>query len=309
MHYGLATVAGTDGDHAAIRVEGRFYRLDAAAAAAGQSLPDDLMAVIGDWEANAGAVAAAAAAAAEGRAGAALDGAALRAPLRRPNKLVCIGANYASHVGRVMPKVLAMGIPAPTGHADRPAYFMKPPSTAIVDPGGAVIRPLGCDRYDWEIELGIVVGRRMTNVGPEEALKGVMGYTVSIDMSARDFQMVPQALFKFDLFAGKAIDASCPLGPVIVPADQVGDPMDLRMVLKVNGAVKQDASTAGMINPVGKVLSELSKMVTLEPGDVVLTGTPEGTGVESDEFLSPGDVIEAEIAPIGAISVTVADPA
>lgn len=309
MTYALATIADPGGDYAAIRQDGRYWRLSAAAEAAGHDLGDDLAAILADWPRTGSAVAAAAEAAAAGRVDAAhsVDDAAAapRTPSRFPGKVICIGANYAGHVEAVMPKILAKGIQKPSAPPPRPAYFTKPPSTTLMDPGATIHAPTGCTELDWEIELSAVIGQRISNASSEEALAAVMGYTVSIDMSARDFQIVPGGLFKFDLFAGKSFDESCPTGPAILPAAFLPAPQDTMMTLTVNGVTKQKASTSGMIHDIGTVLSELSKMVTLEPGDVVLTGTPEGTGIESDEYLKPGDVIAATIEPIGTIEVTV----
>lgn len=309
MTYALATIAGPDGDTAAIRHEGRYWRLSAAAEAAGHDLGNDLAAILAKWPKTGLAVADAAAAVAEGKVDGAhaTEGASakLRTPSRFPGKVICIGANYGAHVAAVMPKILAKGIQKPAAPPPRPAYFTKPPSTTLMDPGATVHAPPGCRQFDWEVELSAVIGNRITNVSSEEALAAVMGYTVSIDMSARDFQIVPDGLFKFDLFAGKAFDESCPTGPAILPAQFLSNPQDTMMTLTVNGVTKQHASTSGMIHGIGAVISELSKMVTLEPGDIVLTGTPEGTGIESDEFLKPGDVIAATIEPIGTIEVTV----
>ena len=121
----------------------------------------------------------------------------------------------------------------------------------------------------------------------------------------RDWQLIPRTLFGFDLFAGKAHDTGCPMGPVVVPAEFVADPQNLSMRLAVNGEVKQDGSTAGMIYSVADVVSFASRVLTLEPGDVILTGTPAGTGVESNTFLAPGDEITATIDGIGTLEVSV----
>ena len=234
------------------------------------------------------------------------EDATLAAPIPNPRKVICIGANYADHVGRVMSQLKSLGYEQPSAPPPRPPYFMKPPSTSIVAPGGTALIPPDCAQFDWEIELTAVIGTRLTAVSPEEGLAGIMGYTVAVDFSARDFQIVPTTLFKFELFSGKAFDASCPLGPTIVPTEFVGDPQNLRMVLSVNGEVQQDASSADMIVPLGPIVSHLSKVVTLEPGDMVLTGTPAGTGIESGTFLNPGDTVSATIEPIGTLTVDVA---
>lgn len=310
MTYGLATLKEGDKHVASLRVDGRYWPIAPCAAALGLSVPESVAAILDEWDDAMPKIDRIAEAAAGGTLDAAHardSGAAqLLAPLRFPRKLIAIGANYGAHVAKAMKVMAALGYVMPDSPPDRPLYFMKPPTTTMVDPGGGIRIPDGCERFDWEIELAAVIGRRTSRVGPEEGLAAIMGYTVAIDFSARDFQIIPKSLFKFDMFAGKAIDTSCPVGPVIVPARFLDDPQDTRMILTVNDVEKQNASTAGMIHPLGVVISELSKLVTLEPGDIVLTGTPDGTGLESGEFLAPGDRVRATIEPIGTLEVRIA---
>jgi 2-keto-4-pentenoate hydratase/2-oxohepta-3-ene-1,7-dioic acid hydratase in catechol pathway len=311
VSYALATLVVGSGTVPALRIDGRFWPLPASARSVGLDLSSATVGLLVDaWSEAEPVIDRIARAVEAGDVDAAIaveaDAAVLAVPLTHPRKVICIGANYADHVGRVMKKLEAMGYTRPTVPPPRPPYFMKPPSTAVVAPGGTARIPPDCEQFDWEIELTAVIGTRMSNVTPEEGLAGIMGYTVGIDFSARDFQIVPTTLFRFDLFSGKAFDASCPLGPVIVPAKFVGNPQKLQMVLSVNGEVQQDASTADMVVPLGPIVSHLSKVVTLEPGDMVLTGTPAGTGIESDRFLEPGDVVSATIEPIGTLTVDVA---
>jgi 2-keto-4-pentenoate hydratase/2-oxohepta-3-ene-1,7-dioic acid hydratase in catechol pathway len=157
---------------------------------------------------------------------------------------------------------------------------------------------------DWEIELAVVIGRRLRRVSEADALAGIACYSVGIDLSARDWQMNPLHPWKFDLFTGKAFDDSCPLGPKLVPAQFV-DPEDLHLELRVNGEVRQEAHSDDMIWSVGEQVSILSEHVTFEPGDTLLTGTPAGVGLATGTYLKPGDRIEATISGLGTLAVEI----
>lgn len=221
------------------------------------------------------------------------------APLRYPGKILCAGANYYDHLAEMGTKDLSK-------EAQRLFFFFKPPRQAVVGPGQTVLKPAASAMFDWEVELAIVFGKRTRNVSEEEALDAIAAYTVALDLSARDLNQAPDTFYKLDWVAGKARDTSCPMGPVLVPASSIKDPMDLGLRLSVNGAVKQDARTSGMIFSIAEQISILSHNMTLEPGDVLLTGTPAGVGFPKRTFLSVGDTIDAEIEGIGTLSVSVA---
>ncbi|MCA3179138.1 MAG: fumarylacetoacetate hydrolase family protein [Burkholderiales bacterium] len=197
----------------------------------------------------------------------------------------------------------AARVPTATRGVVMPVFFLKPPTTTLVG-CGPVRFPVQSSKFDWEIELAVIFGRRMRRVSQAEALAGVAGYAVGIDLSARDWQMNPRHPWKFDLFTGKAFDDACPLGPKIVPARFV-DTRDLRLTLTVNGETKQDASSSDMIWSVAEQASMLSEFVTIEPGDVLLTGTPAGVGMASGTYLEVGDRIEASITGLGTMRVVV----
>jgi 2-keto-4-pentenoate hydratase/2-oxohepta-3-ene-1,7-dioic acid hydratase in catechol pathway len=218
-------------------------------------------------------------------------------PLQYPAKVICTGANYYDHVTK------------DGGHAsfskedNIPVFFLKPPTTTLV--GQGLVRfPAQTQKLDYEIELAFVIGERGRNIPVEDAHRYVAGYAVAIDLSARDWQRHPKHLVKFDLFGGKAFDDSCPLGPGIVPARYV-DPGDLQLRLSVNGELRQDANTADMIWPIAELVARISEHVTLEPGDVVLTGTPSGVGLATGTWLRVGDVIDCEIAGLGSMCVEI----
>lgn len=220
------------------------------------------------------------------------------APLLYPSKVICTGANYRDHLTE-------LGFPQFDKTKARAPFFLKPPVTTVVGSGKAMHAPKGVSQFDWEIELTAVIGTRARHVSAADALNHVAGYTIGIDLSARDLLLHPNNVSKMDVFGGKAFDGSCPLGPCIVPSRFVGDPQNLQMKLSVNGAVKQNASTSLMIWTVAEQIAEISSVTTLEPGDVILTGTPAGAAYPHGPFLKAGDRIDAEIEHIGALHVEI----
>jgi len=216
-----------------------------------------------------------------------LAGAALAAPLR-PGKIVAIGLNYMDHVRET-------GLEKPT----TPLVFTKFTSSVVGDGDEIRVDRAITQRVDWEVELAAVIGRRMTRVSQQDALAHVFGYTVANDVSARDVQFADGQWVR-----GKSLDTFCPLGPVVVTADEIADPQALALATRVNGETVQDSNTKEMVFGVAELLSFCSHSFTLEPGDVVLTGTPWGCGEFMDPIrsLGAGDVVEVEIERIGAIS-------
>jgi len=212
----------------------------------------------------------------------------LHAPILRPRKNVfCLGQNYAAHAAE-------SGNPPPTA----PIYFTKPPTT-VIGPDEPIPYPQGLTtRFDWEVELGVVVGVGGRDIEQARALDHVFGYTVFNDVSARDLQFRTSQWFK-----GKSLDGTCPMGPVIVTADEIPDPQRLRLQLSVNAVAKQDSNTGDMIFSVARIIADLSAGMTLEPGDCISTGTPQGVGDgrKPPEYLKPGDVMAAEVERIGVL--------
>lgn len=221
-------------------------------------------------------------------------------PIERPGKLLLLAGNYAEHI------IEGGGISVEREETF-PYVFMKPPTTTLTNPGDPVILPrCSPDHVDWECELGVVIGRTCRDVDESEALEYVAGYTVVNDISDRKFRPNPGRKTRekdkfFDWMHGKWHDTFCPMGPCILSADAVPDPQALRIRLKVNGEVKQDGSTAQMIFPVAAIVSFLSRFVTLEPGDIISTGTPSGVGSPRNTFLRAGDVLQATIEGIGTL--------
>jgi 2-keto-4-pentenoate hydratase/2-oxohepta-3-ene-1,7-dioic acid hydratase in catechol pathway len=218
----------------------------------------------------------------------------LLAPIPRPRKnIMCMGRNYAEHAretGSAPPEV--------------PVFFTKPP-TAVVGPGAPVIHHAVTQQLDYEVELVAVIGRRGRNVSPEKALDYVFGYTVMNDVTARDLQDRHGQWFK-----GKSLDTFAPLGPWIVHRSSLPDPQRLRLQMRVNGEVRQDSTTANMIFTVAQLIASLSAGMTLEPGDLLATGTPAGVakGMKPPKWLQPGDVMEAEVEGIGVLRNHVVAP-
>jgi len=221
-----------------------------------------------------------------------LAGVRLLAPLDPPRgNVLAIGRNYAKHA--------AEGARVRGGEVEPPTIFTKAITTIAGPHADVPIDPAVSEQIDWEVELGVVVGRRGANIPKERALEHVFGYTVINDVTARDIQRGWGGQF----FKGKSLDGSCPSGPWVVTRDEVPDPQRLRLRLTVNGDLKQDASTADMIYPVDALITWLSTGMTLLPGSLIATGTPEGVGFarQPPEFLRPGDVVEAEVEGIGTL--------
>ncbi len=220
----------------------------------------------------------------------------LIAPLTFPRKVLCSGANYYDHAAEM--KV------APPDPAVEPFFFLKSPTTTVVGPLDDVrIGADPADRFDWEAELGVVISRRARDVLPEDALSIVAGYVVSNDISARGlFQRAAAPPFDWNWLGQKNQDDSCPIGPGLVPSWTITDPQDLAMSLQVNGEIKQKSSTSQMVASVAQLIAGASRMTTLEPGDLILTGTPAGVGLPHNTFLHPGDVVTVEIEGIGRIT-------
>jgi 2-keto-4-pentenoate hydratase/2-oxohepta-3-ene-1,7-dioic acid hydratase in catechol pathway len=226
-----------------------------------------------------------------------VPGAQLIAPLTYPGKVLGAGANYYGHVAE-------MGVKAPDP-ASEPFFFLKPPVTTVIGPQEPIPFPAYDGvRLDWEAELAVVIGRAAKNIPPAQARQLVAGYLVANDLSARDKAARPDAVsahFVYDWLGHKGQDGFCPLGPGVVPAWLVPDPQQLAIRLSVNGQVKQDASTSDMVIDIDHLIAGASRLGTLRPGDVILTGTPAGVGMPAGEFLSPGDTVIVEIDGIGTL--------
>ncbi|HEX9532691.1 MAG TPA: fumarylacetoacetate hydrolase family protein [bacterium] len=218
----------------------------------------------------------------------------LLAPIPRPRKnIFCVGRNYAEHAresGAAPPEV--------------PVYFTKPPTT-VIGPLAPILYHRATQQLDYEVELAVVIGKRGRDIPAAKALDYVFGYTIMNDITARDLQRRHGQWFK-----GKALDTFAPLGPWIVHRAAVPDPQQLRLSMRVNGEIRQNSYTSKMLFTVAQLIATLSEGLTLEPGDILATGTPEGIGMgfTPPRFLHVGDTVEAEVEGIGTLRNVVAAP-
>jgi 2-keto-4-pentenoate hydratase/2-oxohepta-3-ene-1,7-dioic acid hydratase in catechol pathway len=202
-------------------------------------------------------------------------------------KIVCVGLNYVDHAQEV-------GLELP----ERPLLFAKWQS-AVVDDGAAIVIPPGVEDVDYEAELAVIIGSRVKGASVENALEAVAGYTCLNDVSSRQVQFSDGQWTR-----SKSFDTFCPMGPRVVPRDEIADPQALRIACRVNGETRQDSTTANMIFGVAEIISFATQAITLEPGDVIATGTPAGVAMGQPEprYLQPGDTVEVEIEGIGVLT-------
>jgi 2,4-didehydro-3-deoxy-L-rhamnonate hydrolase len=208
-------------------------------------------------------------------------------PIERPSKIVCVGLNYRDHAEE-------QGTELPGA----PLLFAKWPN-ALIGPGEPIVIPRASQKVDYEAELGVVIGSRVRNVSEENALDAVRGYLCLNDVSARDLQFADGQWTR-----GKSPDTFCPIGPRVVPREEVPDPQALRIRCVLNGEAMQDSTTANMIFTVAEIIAYASATMTLEPGDLIATGTPAGVGVFRDPqvLLQDGDEVTIEIEGLGALT-------
>jgi 2-keto-4-pentenoate hydratase/2-oxohepta-3-ene-1,7-dioic acid hydratase in catechol pathway len=219
-----------------------------------------------------------------------LAGVKLLAPIPRPPKLLCIGLNYADHVA----EAASHGRPP----MEKPSVFLKAAS-CVIGPGEPIVRPPTTEQLDYEVEFTVVIGRRAKGVSREQALDYVAGYTIMNDVSARDLQLGKDG----GIILGKNFDTSAPLGPCLVLTDEIPDPTNLGVRTWVNGELRQNSNTHNLIFDVPFIIWYLSQQMTLEPGDLIATGTPAGVGLgmKPQVWLQPGDQVRMEIDQIGVL--------
>jgi 2,4-didehydro-3-deoxy-L-rhamnonate hydrolase len=231
-----------------------------------------------------------------------LNTAQLRVPFPTPKKVILLAGNYAAHI-------IEGGGKAVERQETFPYFFWKPPSTTLTHPNDPIRIPtVSPDKIDWEVELGVIIGQTCRHVSEKNALARVAGYTVCNDISDRQFRINPKRKPRpkdefFDWLHGKWHDTFLPMGPCVRSAASVPDPQKMQLRLRVNGKQMQNANTGQMIFPVAALISILSDFVTLEPGDIIVTGTPAGVGhaQKPPVYLRPKDVVEAEIVGIGIL--------
>jgi 2-keto-4-pentenoate hydratase/2-oxohepta-3-ene-1,7-dioic acid hydratase in catechol pathway len=266
------------------------------AAASGGALPSEMVAFI---EAGPGALARARELVAAGASRRPLSATRLLAPIPRPRRNVfCLGLNYKAHAEEGAQHFgQQMKLP------EYPIFFSKPPSAVVGPEADVEVDPKLTQQVDWEVELAVVIGQGGRDISKADANSHVFGYTIANDVSARDLQFRHGGQW----MKGKSLDTFCPLGPWIVTADEVEQPDNMEIMIRVNGVEKQHSNTSLLIFDLPTTIESLSAGLTLEAGDVILTGTPEGVGFarKPPEFLGNGDVMECEIGDLGILRNTV----
>lgn len=233
------------------------------------------------------------------------DSVKLLAPIPRPGKILALAGNYAKHI---IEAGLKLGLSDSPRFTTVPRPFLMPP-TVIAGPGDEIPWPVFSEAIDYEIELAIVIGKRAKCINAEEAHDYIAGYTIANDISARTVTFKKDRAERpwdefYDWLNGKWGDGFCPMGPYILTADEIDDVQNLDLRLTVNGRERQNSNTSQMIHPVVEIVSFLSHLMTLEPGDIIATGTPSGVGMATGDYLEAGDRIEATIEDLGTLANT-----
>lgn len=247
----------------------------------------------------------AAAASADPKDGVPLAQVKLLAPILYPGELFCAGANYWDHLSEMadIAERATGKRPSMTKGAE-PWFFLKNSASGIIATGVPARLPPFSKQVDWEAELGVVIGRKTRNISEERALDAVAGYVIVNDLSARDLMKREGTPFIYDWVGQKCFEDSAPMGPWLTPAAYIGNPEDLSIRLWVNGVLKQDSNTGRMVHNAREQIAYLGRHFTLNPGDVIATGTPAGVGMPRGEFLKAGDEVKIEIAGCGTLTNT-----
>ncbi len=241
-----------------------------------------------------------------------VDSVRLLAPLPRPGKLLALAGNYAEHIKEAsQQRGFELGLSDSPRQTTTPRPFLMP-STVVSGPGDTIPWPVYSREIDYELELAVVIGKKAKCVPAARALDCVAGYTIANDVSARSVTFKKSRGVRpwdefYDWLNGKWADGFCPMGPYLVTKDEIADVQNLKMTLKVNGQTRQNANTGQMIYPVADIVSFCSHLMTLEPGDVISTGTPSGVAVATGNFLQAGDEIECAIEGLGILTSTLGD--
>jgi 2-keto-4-pentenoate hydratase/2-oxohepta-3-ene-1,7-dioic acid hydratase in catechol pathway len=243
--------------------------------------------------------------AAEGgaHAGMALSSVKLLAPVLYPGALFCAGANYWDHLNEMAE--IAKRTTGRDVHVTKPAepwFFLKTAAGSIIGHGTPARLPNFSKQVDWEAEIGAVIGKPVRNISEKDALSAVAGYLIVNDLSARDLMKREGSIFVYDWIGQKCFEDAAPMGPWLTPAAYVADPQNLGIKLWVNGVLKQDSNTGKMVHNIAEQIAYLSRHVTLQPGDIIATGTPAGVGLPRNEFLKVGDEVKIEIDELGTLT-------
>ncbi|MBT2304060.1 fumarylacetoacetate hydrolase family protein [Variovorax paradoxus] len=316
MKYQLFTYEAADGPRPGLVVSNRWYDLAKLSllANAGALVGNDVDSMLGRWDEASVALDGLATQVSSEQsefAGAELnaDGLTLLPPVTRPGAIYGAGANYRDHVeamGRALNQRLILD---PKKEGVPPWHFLKSGRATLSGHKGKVRFPMRTEKLDWEAELAVVIGRTASHVPVEQALEHVAGYMCANDLSARDYlvraKIDASSPFRFDWIGHKSFNGSCPLGPVFTPAQFVGSPENLDIKLWLNGELRQDSNTRNHLYGVAEQIAHISQRVDLLPGDIILTGTPAGVGMESGTFLKSGDVIKVWIEGLGELETQI----
>jgi 2-keto-4-pentenoate hydratase/2-oxohepta-3-ene-1,7-dioic acid hydratase in catechol pathway len=226
----------------------------------------------------------------------------LLAPILYPGALYCAGANYWDHLEEMAEAAKAVTGKAPSmSKAKEPYFFLKTTAGSIIGTGTPARLPPFSKQVDWEAELGVVIARPTRNISETQTLDAVAGYVIVNDLSARDLMKREGSPFGMDWVGQKCFEDAAPMGPWLTPAAYVADPNDMDIKLWVNGVLKQNSNTGRMVHSIVEQIAYLSRHITLQPGDVISTGTPAGVGMPRGEFLKAGDEVRIEIAGCGEL--------
>lgn len=296
--YRLVSYADRRGARAGILAGGRV--VDAAEILGADFLT--VMAILQAWDEMHPRIAKAAADSGFATKGIPVSDVRLLAPVLYPGAFFCAGANYWDHLEEMaeIAKRTTGKAPSMTKGAE-PWFFMKTAAGSIVGNGSPVRLPSFSKQVDWEAELGVVIARRTRNISERDALSAVAGYLIVNDLSARDLMKREGTPFIYDWIGQKCFEDGAPMGPWLTPADYVPDPDNLDIKLWVNGVLKQNSNTGRMVHSIAEQIAYLSRHVTLQPGDIVATGTPAGVGMPRGEFLKIGDEVKIGIDGLGEL--------
>jgi 2-keto-4-pentenoate hydratase/2-oxohepta-3-ene-1,7-dioic acid hydratase in catechol pathway len=294
--YRLLTYQGTDGPAAGILIQDRVHVASAVLGAGASTVLE----ILDRWDEYRPALERAAESPPDG--GTALDELTLLAPVLYPPTIFFTGANYWDHVLEMaeVNRDADGNVPVPEKPED-PWLNIKNSKSTVLGPGAPIRLPSFSKMVDWEAEIALVVGRKAKDLTPANALDCLAGFTIGNDVSARDFLKREGSIFIWDWLAQKCFDGSSPLGPWITPLSAIPDPTSMAIRLWVNGELKQDSNSAQLIHDFSELLVYLSLHMTLQPGDVILTGTPAGVGFPTETFLRPGDTVRIEVEGCGVL--------
>lgn len=296
--YRILTYRGETGPTAGVLIDGRVH--PASALLGDGAAESGVLGILGSWDEHRPALERAASSPPAG--GAALEEVSLLAPVLYPPTVYYTGANYWDHVLEMaeLNRDADGNAPSTEKPAD-PWLNIKSSESCVIGPGEPIPIPAFSKMVDWEAEIALVVGRKARNLTPDDALDCLAGFTIGNDVSARDFVKRENSIFIWDWLAQKCFDGSAPMGPWITPLSAIPDPAAMGIRLWVNGELKQDSNSEQLVHDFKELLVYLSLHVTLQPGDVILTGTPSGVGFPTQTFLKPGDMVRIEVDGCGVL--------